>query len=557
MPTITDLNEQLMISVYLRRDVHENGMTLQEYADAIIAGTHPVLEHDEFVYQFGSIRDELVLVEEWAVANGLTVTESSEGSATIKLTGLAGQFNNLFNIQLNTVIDGDRTYVTHSGDLTIPSDINSVVELVLGLDNSLRFSSNSHLDTSDIPFDPNVTIGSPTPVDLSKAYKFPRSPGTNQVQGLGACVAIIELGGGYTTQNLTSTFSRIGLSNPTVVDVSVDGGTNSPAVYDIGGANGEVMLDIYCVGSVAPGAKQVIYFAPNSYQGFIDSIIAPINDTVNNPSVISVSWGTIDTNWTTPNRNAFENALAAAVAKGITVFVAAGDYGTKAISSSAYGTVQYPGTSPYVVSCGGTVITVNTDYTINTERAWGGVLDNGFAGGGGVSSIFSLPAWQSGRGYTTSTYTGTTMSLARRGIPDVSAMARGYTLYWYDYTTLTPTANRLSTFLGTSAVAPLLSGLMARLNSLSGRIIGFVNTDWYAAQSTAFNDITTGANTLSTATSGYSATISWDACTGLGTPIGTELYKLYKLGSTFPKANYGFSPTTNAVYPRPASIRTS
>ena len=557
MPTITDLNEQLMISVYLRRDVHENGMTLQEYADAIIAGTHPVLEHDEFVYQFGSIRDELVLVEEWAVANGLTVTESSEGSATIKLTGLAGQINNLFNIQLNTVIDGDRTYVTHSGDLTIPSDINSVVELVLGLDNSLRFSSNSHLDTSDIPFDPNVTIGSPTPVDLSKAYKFPRSPGTNQVQGLGACVAIIELGGGYTTQNLTSTFSRIGLSNPTVVDVSVDGGTNSPAVYDIGGANGEVMLDIYCVGSVAPGAKQVIYFAPNSYQGFIDSIIAPINDTVNNPSVISVSWGTIDTNWTTPNRNAFENALAAAVAKGITVFVAAGDYGTKAISSSAYGTVQYPGTSPYVVSCGGTVITVNTDYTINTERAWGGVLDNGFAGGGGVSSIFSLPAWQSGRGYTTSTYTGTTMSLARRGIPDVSAMARGYTLYWYDYTTLTPTANRLSTFLGTSAVAPLLSGLMARLNSLSGRIIGFVNTDWYAAQSTAFNDITTGANTLSTATSGYSATISWDACTGLGTPIGTELYKLYKLGSTFPKANYGFSPTTNAVYPRPASIRTS
>ena len=73
--------------------------------------------------------------------------------------------------------------------------------------------------------DPNV-IASPTPVDLALAYKFPRAPGGDLVQGKGACVAIIELGGGWTTQNLTSTFSRIGQPNPTVVDVGVDGGVN-------------------------------------------------------------------------------------------------------------------------------------------------------------------------------------------------------------------------------------------------------------------------------------------------------------------------------------------
>ena len=74
--TSTDLDQQIMISVYLRRDKHENGMTLKEYADAIIAGTQPVLDHDAFVYQFGSIEDEVKLVEDWAQSNKLTVFDS-------------------------------------------------------------------------------------------------------------------------------------------------------------------------------------------------------------------------------------------------------------------------------------------------------------------------------------------------------------------------------------------------------------------------------------------------------------------------------------------------
>jgi kumamolisin len=535
---ITPLDTQLMITVYLKRDKHENGMTIQEYADAVIAGTQPVLGHDEYVYQFGAVKDEVILVADWATDHNLTVIEANINSATVKLSGTAEQYNNIFNITLQTVTANDREYITHTGSITIPTDIDAVVDLILGLDNSVSFSHNAILETTTPgPLDPNL-ISSPTPVDLALAYKFPRAPGGDLVQGNGACVAIIELGGGWTTQNLTSTFGRISQPNPTVVDVSVDGGVNDGGA-DVG-SSGEVMLDIYCVGAVVPAAKIAMYFAPNSFQGFIDTIITPTNDTVNNPSVISVSWGTTDSNWGSTSRNAFETALAAAVVKGITVFIAAGDYGVRALSGGTTYTVQYPATSPYCVCAGGTVISINNDYSIASEVPWG-TSGGSYAGGGGVSTIFSVPTWQTG--FSSKTYPGGTVaSLTGRGIPDVSAMATGYTFYY-------GAANYTGTFVGTSATAPLLAGMMARLNAMSQKRIGFVNVDWYAVRTTAFNDQTTGDNHGGN-TVGYMADTGWDAATGLGTPIGTELYKLYKIGTTFPKQNYGFRPTTGPTYPR-------
>ena len=121
-------------------------------------------------------------------------------------------------------------------------------------------------------------------------------------------------------------------------------------------------------------------------------------------------------------------------------------------------------------------------------------------------------------------------------------MATGYTFYY-------GASNYTGTFLGTSATAPLLAGMMARLNSLSQRRIGFVNSDWYGVRTTAFNDLTTGNNHGGNSV-GYMATAGWDAATGIGSPIGTELYKLYKTGHTFPKQSSGFRPSTGATYPR-------
>jgi len=541
-----DVNARLLISIYLRRDCHENGMTLQEYADAVMAGIHPALDHDEFVYQFGSVEDEINLVVDWAVANDLVVIEFGSGIATVKAEGTVGQMNELFAVKLETVSTGSRSYITHSGTITIPSEINSVVELVLGLDNSLTFESYARLDPDAPPvgamvtnIDPNL-ISSPTPVDLALAYKFPRAAGGDLVQGANTCVGIVELGGGWTTQNLTSTFGRIGQPNPTVVDVSVDGGVNDPT--DIN-SSGEVMLDIYCVGAVAPAATIAMYFAPNSFQGFIDCITAATNDMVNNPSVLSISWGTTDSNWF-GNNTQFDTALQAAIVRGITTFVATGDFGVRAINGAPTYTLQYPGSSPYVIGAGGTVVTINNDYTIASEVAWG-TAGGSYAGGGGVSTIYSVPTWQTGLTSKTYPTPSSPVTLTGRSIPDVSAMATGYTFY-YGIT------NASGTFLGTSAVAPLLGGMMARLNSMTSSRIGFVNPTWYTASATAFNDITVGDNHGGN-TVGYVATAGWDACTGIGSPIGTSILALYQTqsGMTYPNYLVGARPATGQTYARP------
>jgi kumamolisin len=542
----TDVYDTIMISIYLRRDCHENGMTLQQYADAVMAGTQTVLDHDEFVYQFGSIDDELKLVVDWAKANDLTVIESGCGIATVKAVGAVGRINALFGITLDTVTTDSRTYITHEGTATIPAEINSVVETVLGLDNSAIFQSYARLDPDAPPvgelaanIDPNL-ITSPTPVDLAAAYQYPTVPGGTTAQGANTCVGIVELGGGWTTQNLNSTFGRIGLTNPTVVDVSVDGGINDPT--DIN-SSGEVMLDIYCVGATALGAKIAMYFAPNSFQGFIDTIIAAANDTVNNPSVISISWGTTDSNWFGSNSQ-FDTALQAAIVKGITTFVASGDFGVRAINGAPTYTVQYPGSSPYVICAGGTVVTINNDYTIASETAWG-TAGGSYAGGGGVSTLYSVPTWQTGLTSKTYPTPSSSLPLTGRGIPDVSAMATGYTFYY-------GINNYVGTFLGTSAVAPLLSGLMARLNSITASKIGSVNSTWYAAKTTAFNDITVGDNHGGN-TVGYVATAGWDACTGIGSPIGVNILALYQntTGAIYPNYLVGTRPNSGQTYPRP------
>jgi kumamolisin len=299
------------------------------------------------------------------------------------------------------------------------------------------------------------------------------------------------------------------------------------------------MLDIYCVGAVIPSGKTVMYFSPNTYQGFIDCVIAATNDTVNNPSVISISWGNDEVVWGL-YRTHFESALQAAIAKGITVFSAAGDYGTQAVSGGATYTVDYPSSSTYSVGSGGTYITINNDYSIASEVVWN---QSSYATGGGVSTKFSVPSWQTG--LSSKIYPlGTVTSLTGRGVPDISAMASGYQFYY-------SASNTFGNFVGTSAVAPLLSGLVGRINAYSNQRIGFINSTIYNHPN-AFNDITIG-NNAAPANVGYSATTGWDACTGLGSPIGTALAALFSQTNTapvFPVYNVGARPTTGQTFPR-------
>jgi kumamolisin len=132
-----------------------------------------------------------------------------------------------------------------------------------------------------------------------------------------------------------------------------------------------------------------------------------------------------------------------------------------------------------------------------------------------VSTVFALPAWQEGLKVLRTSGGGT--PLAMRGVPDVSGDADPETGY----------AVRIdgtdTVIGGTSAIAPLWAGLIARINAANGSPAGFINARLYASPS-ALRDITQGNN------GDFAAGPGWDACTGLGSPNGAQIAAVLKPG---------------------------
>jgi kumamolisin len=121
-----------------------------------------------------------------------------------------------------------------------------------------------------------------------------------------------------------------------------------------------------------------------------------------------------------------------------------------------------------------------------------------------------LPSWQSGVGVPPSANPNHNVG---RGVPDVAGDADPTT----GYVTLVDGQSGITG--GTSAVAPLWAGLIALINQSLGKPAGFINALLYQNQGKTadFNDITSGNN------GAYSAGPGWDACTGLGSPIGAQV----------------------------------
>jgi kumamolisin len=202
---------------------------------------------------------------------------------------------------------------------------------------------------------------------------------------------------------------------------------------------------------------------------------------------------------------ALDQAFQAAALMGITVCVASGDNGSSGGAGIAGLNVDFPASSPHVLACGGTSLqAVNGD--IRSETVWNDGAAGG-ASGGGVSCFFPLPPWQNGLHLTSAQ--GKKTPLRNRGVPDVSGEADPQTGYYVRVDGIN------SVIGGTSAVAPLWAGLIARINAVNGSPVGFINPHLYSGS--GLNDVTYGDN------GGYSASIGWDACSGLGTPDGRKI----------------------------------
>jgi len=491
-----DPSEKIEVFVMLRRQQQAQFDALMSRIEAGDPNVKP-LSREALAKDYGAAPDDVAKVKAFAAAHGLTVVREDLAARSVLLSGTVAQFQSAFEVKLEKYqhhTSGE--FRGRTGAVNVPDDLHDVVEAVLGLDN--RPQARPHFRIRP-PFRPAKTHqASFTPPQLASLYKFPQGDGSGQ------CVGIIELGGGYDPADLKSYFASLGVPSPTVKSVSVDQARNEPT-GDPNGPDGEVTLDIEIVGAIVPGATIAVYFAPNSDAGFIDAVSRAVHDTVNKPSVISISWGGPESIWTSQSLKAFNSVLQTAAALGVTVCAASGDSGS---SDGANGgdNVDFPAASPYVLACGGTSLTASGT-SITHEVVWNDGPQGG-AGGGGVSGAFALPAWQEGLSVALSA--GGKKPLAKRGVPDVAGDASPLT----GYTVLV--GGTQTVVGGTSAVAPLWAALIARINAAKGAPAGFVNPKLYKAAGVC-NDITQGNN------GSFAASKGWDACTGLGSPNGQKV----------------------------------
>jgi kumamolisin len=525
-------HEHARIHIYVRRS---GGAPLPraEEIGALPPRQRQHLTHEEFDARHGADPEDIKRVSQWAMEHGLNVMETHIGRRLIVIDGTVAAFFAAFRVWLTHFIYPAGSFRGYLGSLYVRADIFPLVRGVVGLDNRpvarhsvarLQAQTQVGLPIKTImeaysleslkilrdAFKGGIeSLGVKMPMHVAEIYDFPP-----ETDGSGECIGIIELGGGYRTEDLATYFEFLMEQPryPSVSAVSVGGGLNLPGIVEL--YDCEVALDLQVAGGAAPGAKYVCYFAPLTGLGFIDAIGAAVHDRVNNPSVISCSWDLSEGFWlmVPMDIELLEEVLAEAVQLGVTVLCSAGDYGSASEYHDGQAWVDYPASSPHVLGCGGTTL-YTKDGEFVDEVAWNTMINFGQATGGGVSAVFPLPPWQEAAGVPRSVNPGGAIG---RGVPDIAGEANpstGYVVVIDGGTTIVA---------GTSSTAPLMAALIARINQSLGFRVGYINPYLYARApgSGAFREITEGNN------GAYSAGPGWNACAGWGRPIGTKLRDL-------------------------------
>jgi kumamolisin len=472
---IADQQETVEVSVVVR----------SKYGGEFLPGH---LTREEFGASYGAGEADLDRVGAFAAAAGMRVIDRDSARRTVRLRGTVEQMCSAFGVSLSTYRLGNVTFRGRTGTISVPVDLQGVVEGVFGLDTRPQAKPRVRVSA-----EPTTSFNPP---QIAALYDFPKN-----VNGSGQTIGIVELGGGYNASDLSTYCQQLGVAVPSVSVVSVDGATSTPGQDE--DADTEVMLDVEMAGTIAPGAKIVLYFAPNTDQGFIDAVTTAVHDQTNTPSVISISWGGAESTWTSAAMTSLDQACAAASSMGVTVCVASGDGGSSDGVNDGEPHADFPASSPHALGCGGTTVTVSGT-TISSEVAW----DDS---GGGVSEFFALPSWQDNANVP-----APSTAQGGRGIPDVSADADPDT----GYNVLVDGQSMVVG--GTSACAPLWAGLIALMNQQLDSTVGFLNPKLYTLPGYPKNpgplrDITSGSN------GAYNAGPGWDPVTGLGTPDGARL----------------------------------
>ena len=495
---------QLAISLNYRNQDKLN-ILLAELNNPASPRYHQFLTSAQFAREFGASASDVAQVREFMAANGLVVTQVSADNTLIDVLGTTTQVEQAFNVTLNNYQDNaGRTYYAHDKTPEVPAALSGLILNVGGLENAPRWRP-ANLRPQVNPNVGSGPAGGYTPSELRGAYDINPliSGGYN---GTSQTVAVFELDG-YVKSNVATYVSNYGLGSPVPSNILVDGFNGSAGSGEV-----EVELDIEVINAIAPKAQVLVYEGPNSSAGVVDTYKKIATD--NTAKVISSSWGQCEPQSSQSDINSEDQVFQQYAAQGQSIFAAAGDTGAyDCRGNTTTLAVDNPADDPYVTGVGGTNLTLSGT-TYSSEKVWN--VSSSSAGGGGISTLFTKPSYQTGPG-TTNSY-----SNGKRQVPDVSADAdpsTGYSIYSQSSWTVVG---------GTSAAAPLWAGIAALNNQYAAGAgkgnLGQANPTLYrifgSTQTYApFHDITSGTNRYYPATSGY------DQASGIGTPDAYNLIR--------------------------------
>jgi len=537
---------------------------------------HRYLSVAQFAARFGAAPSTVAAVRASLRAQGLTPGALAADGLALSVASDAGSAARAFGVGLHRFRDaGGRTVFANDAAPRLPAALRGAVTGVLGLDD-LPAAAPTSLLTSPRGQAPRrstlapATSGVPTPCSQAStagtthgAYTIDRIAHAYGIDGLwnagdlgaGQTVALFELET-YTSADVGAYQSCFGTS-ATVNTITVGAGPGSSQGETDPGLESE--LDIENVIGLAPASTIDVYQGQNSYSGIIATFQQIVGDDT--AKVISDSWGACEPD-TDPSLAAQEDVLfREAAVQGQSILVASGDSGSEGCTGSSQLAVVDPASQPWATAVGGTSLSAAGPPPV--QSAWR-------SGGGGISSLATMPAYQAGPGVLSSWSSGAPCGAAAgsycREVPDVSADASpstGYVVYYSGF------GSPWGSVGGTSAAAPVWAAI-ATLANASGEgdcaaaPLGFLNTALYSiaagsGAATALSDVTSGDNNPS-GSGAYPAAANYDMASGLGTPIvtdGSSPGLVAQLCATGPGSVPPLAPSVGAISPAEAAPGTS
>src|SRR5579864_2340569 len=551
---------------------------LAEQQDPKSANYHKWLTPEQYADRFGLSTADLNKVVSWLQSEGFTVNRVARGRTQVWFTGSVSQIETVFRTEMHRYVVNGENHFAHSTELAVPAALADVVLGVHGL-SDFRPRARAHIrklspEEVKANFTSNITGDHfVAPDDFATIYDV-KALYTAGFDGTGVRIAVAGQSA-INTSDIDAFRSASGLPARTAANFTVTLVPNSGTSTVLTGDVGESSLDLEWAEGVAKGASETFVYVGNSpSMSVFDAFIYAIDNNI--APVISMSYGNCEQNLPSSFLTMLQQETQKANLQGQTISAASGDFGAadcgnpgnnpSALPATTGLAVDIPGALPYVTSVGGTSFTGDAAATVSgscaaattywsgscsatsgssalqyiPETAWNDTTLAGVnalsASGGGASTLFSKPSWQTGTGVP---------SDGKRDVPDIALAADpnhdGYLLCATDSGSNPPqgpcvtgfrdSSSNLNVAGGTSFGAPTFSGIVAILNQKTGSKQGNVNPTLYAlaaSTASAFHDTTSGNNivpcgagtkdcpTTGTAQYGFNAGPGYDLVTGLG-----------------------------------------